>query len=132
MTTRGLFRLFFLGEAIYDALLGLSFFFFYPVIYGYCAIALPNHPGYVQLPALWLAIMGVADYFVAQDLVHNRDIVKIRILMKLAFSLLCFYHYFFGSLPGVWLFIAVANVVFLVPQFIFLRLVPTWETTPAR
>ena len=117
----GFYRKFFLFAAIYDGLLGLAFFLFYPRIYAWFGITLPNHPGYVQLPALFIAIMGLADYYVYRDMVRNRDIVKIRILMKLAFSLSCFYHYFFGSLPTLWVNIAVFNVVFLVPYFLFLR-----------
>ena len=41
--------------------------------------------------------------------------------MKLAYSLSCFYHYFFGSLPTLWVNIAVFNLVFLVPCILFLR-----------
>lgn len=122
MTERfGLYRKFFFFAALYDGLLGLAFFVFYPRIYAWFGITLPNHPGYVQLPALFIAIMGLADYYVYRDIARNRDIVKIRILMKLAYSLSCFYHYFFGSLPTLWVNIAVFNVVFLAPYFMFLR-----------
>ena len=122
MTTRlGYYRKFFLFAAIYDGLLGLVFFLFYPRIYAWFGITLPNHPGYVQLPALFIAIMGLADYYVYRDMMRNRDIVKIRILMKLAYSLSCFYHYFFGSLPTLWVNIAVFNFVFLAPYVLFLR-----------
>ena len=121
MTGLGFYRKFFLFAAIYDGLLGLVFFLFYPRIYAGFGITLPNHPGYVQLPALFIAIMGLADYYVYRDMVRNRDIVKIRILMKLAYSLSCFYHYFFGSLPTLWVNIAVFNFVFLVPYILFLR-----------
>ena len=116
-----LYRKFFLFAAMYDGLLGLSFFFFYERIYQSFAITLPNHPGYVQLPALFIAIMGLADYFVYLDPLRNRDIVKIRILMKLTYSLLCFYHYFFGSLPTLWICLAVFNFVFIGPYLLFLR-----------
>lgn len=124
MTGHGFYRKFFLFAAVYDAFLGLGFFLFYERIYSWFVIALPNHPGYVQLPAIFIAIMGLADYFVYLDMARNRDIVKIRILMKLAYSLLCFYHYFFGSLPSLWMNIAVFNVVFIVPYVLFLRAAP--------
>ena len=121
MTRLGFYRKFFLFAAIYDVLLGLSFFLFWEQIYGWLAITFPNHPGYVQLPALFIAIMGLADYYVYRDMVRNRDIVKIRILMKLAYSLLCFYHHFFGLLPTLWMNIAVFNFAFIVPYLFFLR-----------
>ncbi len=121
MTGLGFYRKFFLFAAVYDALLGLLFFFFHPQIYAWFGITPPNHPGYVQLPAIFISIMGLADYYVYLDIVRNRDIVKIRILMKLAYSLLCFYHYVFGSLPTLWVNIAVFNVVFIVPYLLFLR-----------
>ena len=84
MTAFRFYRWFFGLAAIYDACLGLAFLVGYEQIYAWCGITLPNHPGYVQLPALWLAIMGMADAYVAQDLVRNRALVTIRILMKLA------------------------------------------------
>lgn len=116
-----IYRKFFLFAAVYDGLLGLSFFLFYRHIYGWFAITLPNHPGYIQLPALFIAIMGLADYYVYLDPLRNRDLVKIRILMKLAYSLLCFYHYFFNALPVLWMNIAVFNLVFIMPYLMFLQ-----------
>lgn len=120
-TSLRFYRQFFLFAAIYDGLLGLVFFLFYPRIYTLFGITPPNHPGYVQLPALFIAIMGLADYYVYRDMIRNRDLVKIRILMKLAYSLSCFYHFFFGSLPSLWVNIAVFNVVFIAPYVLFLR-----------
>ena len=114
------FRPFFLFAACYDAVLGLLFFLWYEPIYAWQGITLPNHPGYVQLPALFIAIMGLADYYVFRDMVRNRDLVKIRVLMKLAYSLLCFYHYVFGSLPQLWVIVAAFNAVFLFPYGLFL------------
>lgn len=125
MTARQFYTGFFWLAAIYDVLLGLAFFAGYQHIYGWAGIALPNHPAYVQLPALWIAIMGIADVFVASDLVRNRAIVTIRILMKLAFSVLCIYYYALGQLPGLFLTIAIGNVVFLIPQFLFFRFIPS-------
>ena len=125
MTRLGFYRKFFLFAAIYDALLGLSFFLFYERIYARFVITPPNHPGYVQLPAIFIAIMGLADYYVYLDIDRNRDTIKIRTLMKLAFSLLCFYHYFFGSLPTMWMNIAMFNFVFIIPYLLFLRAGPT-------
>ena|SRR3990167_3796341 len=127
MKALSLYRKFFLFAAIYDVILGLSFFLFYERIYSWFSIVLPNHPGYVQLAALFIAIMGLADYYVYKDMKRNRDIVKIRILMKLAYSFLCFYHYFFGSLPILWVYIAVFNFVFIVPYLLFLRRVAGLE-----
>lgn len=131
MTGLGAYRKLFLVGALYDACLGLGFFLFYERIYGWFSIAFPNHPGYVQLPALFIAIMGLADYFIYQDVVRNRDIIKIRILMKLAYSLLCFYHYFFGSLPTLWVMLAVANFVFIVPYGLCLRAIASGAVSRA-
>jgi hypothetical protein len=94
---------------------------FYPQIYAAFGVTLPNHPGYVQLPALFIAIMGIADYYIYRNIEGNRDMVKIRILMKLAYSLACFYHHFFGALPAMWLDIAIFNFIFIVPYVLFLR-----------
>ena len=121
MKALGFYKKLFCAAAVYDGVLGLSFFLFYTRIYEWFSITPPNHPGYVQLPALFIAIMGVADGCIVQDPVRNRDLVMIRLLMKLAFSLLCFYHYFFRELPTMWVMIAVFNLVFIVPYSLFLR-----------
>ncbi len=126
--TQELFRVFFLGAAAWNELLGLAFFVGYRQIYARFGIPLPNHPAYVQLPALWLAILGLADHLVARDLVRNRDLVTIRILMKLAFSAVCFYYFMQGTLSGLWLVMAWGNVVFLIPQLLFLGYVTARRT----
>jgi hypothetical protein len=116
----GFYRGLFLVAAAYDALLGLAFVLFHVPIYAHFGMTLPHHPGYVQLPALFIAIMGVADGLVARDPVRNRDLVLIRVLMKVAYSGLCFWYVGQGGLSSVWLTLAVGNLVFIVPYTAFL------------
>ena len=116
----GCYRGLFLVAAGYDTLLGLAFVLFHAPIYAHFGISPPNHPGYVQLPALFIAIMGVADWLVARDPVRNRDLVLIRVLMKVAYSGLCAVYAGRGGLPSLWLTLAIGNVVFIVPYVAFL------------
>jgi hypothetical protein len=114
------YRYLFLGAGIYDCWLGLAFVFFHPGILGHFEVPPPRHPGYIQLPGLFMVAMGVADYFIFRDPIRNRDIVKVRILMKLAYSGLCFYYFAVDNLSDLFFNIAVFNFVFLIPYASFL------------
>ena len=55
----------FVVAGIYDFVLGLVYLLAYKPIFGRFGVGLPNHPGYVQLNALFVTIMGVGFWMVA-------------------------------------------------------------------
>jgi len=65
-------------------------------------VPLPNHDGYVQFAALLVMILGIGFWFVSQDPLRNRDIIKMGILLKTAYFGTVFYHSIFGVIPFVW------------------------------
>src|SRR5207244_6479714 len=61
--------------ALYDALLGAAFVFFWRAIFRHFAITPPNHPGYVQFPGLLLLIFAWMFCRIARDPVANRGLI---------------------------------------------------------
>jgi len=104
----------FIVAALYDLILGVLFLAAFKQIYAFFNIALPNHDGYVQFAACLVAIFGIAFWFVAQDPVRNRDIIKLGILLKLSYCSVAFYHNAMGNLPSIWLPFAWFDLIFLV------------------
>jgi hypothetical protein len=119
-TIKGLFWV----AALYDIILGLVFGLFYQLIYARFGVELPNHPGYVQLSAMFIFIIGVGFYLVTRDPVGNRQIILLGILMKIGFCLVVFSHLFFGTVPPIYVHFAILDFLFLVsflPAYAALR-----------
>ncbi len=83
--------------AAYDIGLGFIFGLLYQQLYRWAGSVLPNHPGYVQLPALLIMVFGVGFAMVARDPIGSRSIMVLGVLMKLAFCAVVFYHMLFGE-----------------------------------
>ena len=110
--------------AVYDLVLGFVFGLFYPLIYARFGVELPNHPGYVQLSAMFIFIIGVGFYLVARNPRENRQIVLLGILMKIGFCLVVFSHLIFGTVPPIYVPFAILDFVFLMsflPAYAALR-----------
>lgn len=119
--TQKIFKAYFFILGFYDFLLGLAFLLFYPAIYGYFKITLPNHPGYIQVPALFLMSAAIGNFLIANNLLKNTDLVIVRILMKLSFAFVIFYSYFTTSIPKIYLPIASLSAIGVVICLIFLN-----------
>lgn len=110
--------------ALYDLILGLVFGLFYQPIYARFGVELPNHPGYVQLSAMFIFIIGVGFYLVARNPRENCQIILLGILMKIGFCLVVFSHLVFGTVPPIYVPFAVLDFLFLVsflPAYAALR-----------
>jgi hypothetical protein len=104
----------FVLAALYDIVLGLVFFFAFGPIYAHFVIPLPNHNAYVELPAALTAIFGLGFALVARDPQRNRDIIRLGILMKLAFSLIVLSYAIRGAIPGMWVPLAWIDLGFAI------------------
>jgi hypothetical protein len=102
----------FVVAAIYDLGLGLVVLTMHPAIYTYFGIAAPNHPGYVELPAALVAIFGAGFWLVSRDPWRNRDIVKLGILLKLAYAGIVLGYAARGNMPSLWIPWAWVDLVF--------------------
>jgi hypothetical protein len=110
--------------ALYDLVLGPAFGLFYQPIYARFGVELPNHPGYVQLSAMFIFIIGFGFTLVARDPVGNRQIVLLGILMKIGFCLVVLGHLLFATVPPIYVPFAILDFLFLVsflPAYAALR-----------
>ncbi len=114
------FKGLFLVAGLYDFILGAVFFLFYARIYEHFGITLPNHPEYVQAPALFIVILGIMLFYVFKDMHRNIDMVKIAGLSKIAYSGLAFYHQQGTGLPAVFMVFAWCDLLFLALFVTFL------------
>jgi hypothetical protein len=115
-------RTFFLVAAIYDIVLGIVFFFLYGPLFSALGIELPNNTSYIHLTAAFVFTQGLGYWFVYQDAPANLGIVKLGIVYKAIFSGLGFYYLAIGELlHPVFLIFAVADLLFLVGFWLFLR-----------
>ena len=106
---------------VYDILLGLGFIFFYKSIYTALSITLPNHPGYIFVPALFIVCGGVGEFLIAKNPLRNVDLVIVRLLMKLSFAMAVLYCYFTMGIPTVFLVISILSVIGIVKNLAFLK-----------
>ncbi len=113
MSIRAIKTLFLIG-GIYDVVLGVVFCLFFKPIYNLYSAALPNHDGYIQLPALLIAVFGIGFFYVAKDPVKNSAIIVMAILMKLVYIAVVVGHKLLGDMPGPYLPFAVMDMVFVI------------------
>ena len=104
----------FMASAVYDIVLGLIFGLFYKPVYNTFQTTLPNHAGYIQLIAMYLLIFGIGFWFVAKNPAAHLGIIRLGIMMKLAFIVVVMGHLFFGSVPNFYVPFAVIDAAFLV------------------
>lgn len=121
MKVKDFFKLFFTVVGVYDVLLGCSFALFYKNIYAYLNIALPNHPGYIFVPALFIIAGGIGEFLIAKNLLRNVDLAILRLLMKLSFAVAVFYSYFKFDIPPIFMLISIASIIGVVVNTIFIR-----------
>ena len=121
MTKKSSFPLFFRIVGVYDILLGLSFLLFYKNIYQALTITLPNHPGYIYVPALFLICGGVGEFLIAKNPLRNVDLVKVRLLMKLTFAAAVFYCYFTVDVPTIFLLVSILSIIGVIKNWTFLK-----------
>ena len=118
----------FVVAGISDLVLGIPYLFLYRTVFGWFNVLLPNHPGYVQLNALFVTIFGIGFLLVAQDPSRNRDIIRLGVLLKLAYSGIVLIYAAMGNMPAMWIPWAICDLVFVVLFFMALRAIPA----PAR
>jgi len=110
----GFFKNLFLVASIYDLVLGVLFFLFYPTIFNYFGVTLPVYPMYLQMSAAFVIAMGVGYYFVYLNMYRNIDLVKLGVVYKAVYSGLTSYFYFSGLGNILFFYFAVFDAIFLV------------------
>ncbi len=111
---------------------GAAFFLLYGPLFETLGIALPNNTSYIHLTAAFVFTQGLGYWFVYQDPLANRGIVKVGVVYKLMFSGLAAYYLAIGELlhPVFALFGGV-DLLFMIGFVLFLRDVPSAAAAPA-
>ena len=117
-------RPFFIVAALYDIVLGVGFLFAWRAAYARFGIAPPNHPAYIQFAAALVAIFGIGFWLVAQAPERNRDIIKLGVLLKIAYSGTVLSYWAQGAMPLMWVPFAWIDLGFLLAFLASLRALP--------
>lgn len=120
---------YFIGMGVYDVVLGLSFALFFRSIYQALHIELPNHPGYIFVPAWFLISGGIGEFLIARQPLRNVDLVIVRTLMKISFGGAVGYCYFRYGVPSIYVLISTISLAGIVGNLLFLKWAKT--TGPA-
>lgn len=123
MTTPRWIKAVFLLSGVYDAVLGLAFLGWAPALFAACDVPPPNHPGYVQFPALLLLVFGAMFMRIASDPVRHRELMPYGMGLKAAYAGVVLFHAAQGGIPAIWVPFAWADLVFL------LLFAAAWRTT---
>jgi len=110
--------------AAYDGVLGLVFLVSWPQVYEWFDVQPPNHPGYVQFPALLLILFGLLFLQIARDPQAAKNLIPYGIGLKAAFSGVVFWHQLTSGVPSMWIPWAWMDLAFL------LLFVSAWRKTP--
>ncbi|MFH1542418.1 MAG: hypothetical protein ABIE84_04945 [bacterium] len=104
----------FIFSALYDGVLAILFLLISGQVYSYFNIALPNHMGYLQWPALMLLIFTVMFVEIALDPKGKRNLIFYGILLKISFCSVVFPHWLMGNIPSMWVPFAFCDLAFLI------------------
>ena len=119
----GFWKPFFLFAAVYDAVLGAVFFFFYGPLFHALGITLPNNTSYIHITTAYIFVQGLSYWFVSRNLVKNVDMVKVGVVYKIIYAGLVFYYLVIGQLLTALLALfALFDIVFTVFFIRFLML----------
>ena len=106
---------------VYDILLGGAFVLAFRSIYTALGITLPNHPGYIFIPALFLVCGGIGEFLIARNPLKNTDLVIVRLLMKLSFAVAVVYCHFTSGIPTVFMIISCLSILGIIKNLLFLK-----------
>ncbi|MDQ3328227.1 MAG: hypothetical protein M3506_06870 [Chloroflexota bacterium] len=116
------YRTVFRVGAVYDMLLGASFFFFWKWLFNAIEVVPPENTSYIHITAAYVFMQGLGYWFVARDMLRNIDIVKLGVIYKLIYVALSVYYLAIGELlHAVFVWFAVVDLIFLVLFAAFLR-----------
>jgi hypothetical protein len=124
MMRREWIRPLFVVAALYDFVLGAAFLLAWPAIYARFGIAPPNHAGYIQFGAAVIAIFGIGFWFVSRAPERNRDLIKLGVLLKLAYSATVLAYWVQGAIPAMWVPFAWIDLAFMLAFIAALRVLP--------
>jgi hypothetical protein len=110
-------KVLFIVAGIYDLLLGFASVVAAPQIFRAAGVAPPNHWGYVYFPALLVIIFGVMFLRIAADPARRFELIHYGMGLKAAYCGVVFWFEIIGTVPGLWIPFAWADLVFFILFF---------------
>src|SRR5262245_54458015 len=107
-------RAIFAVTGVYDAVLGLAFFFFGARIFEVGEAPQPGHWGYLQFASLMLLIFAAMFFAVAYDPRANHNLIPYGMALKLAYTGLTAYYWVTADLPSIFKPFAVIDAAMFV------------------
>jgi hypothetical protein len=114
MKSRSAISALYIVGGLYDGILGVGFLFFWGNLFRYFEVTPPNHPGYVQFPALLLIVFALMFFAIAADPIRNRNLIPYGVLLKAAYSGTVFWHWSTQGIPNMWKPFAWIDLAFMV------------------
>lgn len=118
-------RRLFVIAALYDGALGLAFLFVHPRIFAAFEVTPPNHPAYVEFPALLLVVFAAMFLQIALDPLRHRGLIPYGMALKASYSGLAFWYQAQIGIPAMWLPWAWIDLAFLAAFAV------AWASLPA-
>lgn len=110
---RSWIRLVFVVAGLYDVVLGVVFALATGAVFRFFEVATPEYLGYIQYPALLVALFGILFFHIARAPARHRALIWYGIGMKTIYIVLTFWHYLASGLPAMWLPWAWIDLIFL-------------------
>lgn len=104
----------FVLAGVYDGVLGIAFLCFSGVVFQKFGVTPPNHPAYVQFPALLLILFAIMFFQIATDPVRYRGLMLYGVGLKAAYSGVAFWYQLTGGVPSMWIPWAWCDLIFLL------------------
>ena len=99
--------------AFYDGILGLIFLLLPGTVFDLFGVGRPNHPGYVQFPALLLLIFAAMFVQIARRPRERRNLIPYGMMLKASYCGVIFGWWLTAGIPYLWKPFAVADLAFL-------------------
>jgi hypothetical protein len=116
------YRLLFLVAAVYDAVLGLAFFFAYEPLFEWLDMPLPPPVSYIQLSAVFVFVQGLSYALVWLDPLGNLGLVRVGIAYKAGYAALAAYYLVTDQIPAMFFaWFGLFDLLFLLAFVWFLR-----------
>jgi len=120
-TNLNAYRPFFLIAALYDLVLGLAFFFFWPVLFPALEMEAPTNASYVLLSAAFIAVQGFGYFLVWRDPARNIAIVTLGAVYKATYIVVALVSIWRGELPhDLFAWFAISDALFMIGFLRFL------------
>ena len=114
MKSRSAISALYIVAGLYYGILGAAFLIAWGPLFRHFEVTPPNHPGYVQFPALLLIIFALMFFAVAVDPIRNRNLIPYGVLLKAAYCGTVFWYWFTQGIPDMWKPFAWIDLAFAV------------------